>query len=102
MINLISMAIGLALSAIRRNKLRSALTMLGVIIGVGAVIAMVSIGQGASSSVQAQIQSLGTNMILIFPGSTTQSGVRVGSGSNPTLTVDDAKLLENRPRLWQQ
>ncbi|SRR5579875_604632 len=93
MINLISMAIGLALSAIRRNKLRSALTMLGVIIGVGAVIAMVSIGQGASSSVQAQIQSLGTNMILIFPGSTTQSGVRVGSGSNPTLTVDDAKTI---------
>ncbi len=93
MINLISMAIGLALSAIRRNKLRSALTMLGVIIGVGAVIAMVSIGQGASSSVQAQIQSLGTNMILIFPGSTTQSGVRVGSGSNPTLTVDDAKAI---------
>jgi putative ABC transport system permease protein len=87
------MAIGLALSAIRRNKLRSALTMLGVIIGVGAVIAMVSIGQGASSSVQAQIQSLGTNMILIFPGSTTQSGVRVGSGSNPTLTVDDAKAI---------
>jgi len=87
------MAIGLALSAIRRNKLRSALTMLGVIIGVGAVIAMVSIGQGASSSVQAQIQSLGTNMILIFPGSTTQSGVRVGSGSNPTLTVDDAKTI---------
>jgi putative ABC transport system permease protein len=87
------MAVGLALSAIRRNKLRSALTMLGVIIGVGAVIAMVSIGQGASSSVQAQIQSLGTNMILIFPGSTTQSGVRVGSGSNPTLTVDDAKAI---------
>ncbi len=90
------MAIGLALSAIRRNKMRSVLTMLGVIIGVGAVIAMVSIGQGASSSVQAQIQSLGTNMILIFPGSTTQSGVRIGSGSNPTLTVDDAKAIEKQ------
>jgi putative ABC transport system permease protein len=76
--------------------LRSALTMLGVIIGVGAVIAMVSIGQGASSSVQAQIQSLGTNMILIFPGSTTQGGVRVGSGSNPTLTVDDAEAIEKQ------
>ncbi|MER3447830.1 MAG: multidrug ABC transporter substrate-binding protein [Candidatus Dadabacteria bacterium] len=96
MINLISMAIGLALSAIRRNKMRSVLTMLGVIIGVGAVIAMVSIGQGASSSVQAQIQSLGTNMILIFPGSTTQSGVRIGSGSNPTLTVDDAEAIEKQ------
>jgi putative ABC transport system permease protein len=96
MINLIYMAIGLALSAIRRNKMRSVLTMLGVIIGVGAVIAMVSIGQGASSSVQAQIQSLGTNMILIFPGSTTQSGVRIGSGSNPTLTVDDAKSIEKQ------
>jgi putative ABC transport system permease protein len=90
------MAFKLALSAIRRNKLRSALTMLGVIIGVGAVIAMVSIGQGASSSVQAQIQSLGTNMILIFPGSSTQGGVRVGSGSNPTLTVGDAEAIEKQ------
>jgi len=67
--------------------------MLGVIIGVGAVIAMVSIGQGASSSVQAQIASLGTNMILIFPGSTTQGGVRAGAGTVQTLTIEDAKAI---------
>lgn len=93
MITLISMAIGLALTELRRNKMRSLLTMLGVIIGVGAVIAMVSIGQGASSSVQTQIQSLGTNMILIFPGTTTQGGVRAGGGTAQTLTVDDAKAI---------
>src|SRR4030065_79247 len=93
MITLISMAIQLALAELRRNKMRSMLTMLGVIIGVGAVIAMVSIGQGASSSVQAQIASLGTNMILIFPGSTTQGGVRAGAGTVQTLTIEDAKAL---------
>src|SRR4030066_310606 len=83
----------LALTELRRNKMRSMLTMLGVIIGVGAVIAMVSIGQGASSSVQAQIASLGTNMILIFPGSTTQGGVRAGAGTVQTLTIEDAKAI---------
>lgn len=93
MITLISMAIQLALTELRRNKMRSMLTMLGVIIGVGAVIAMVSIGQGASSSVQAQIASLGTNMILIFPGSTTQGGVRAGAGTVQTLTIEDAKAI---------
>lgn len=87
------MAIQLALTELRRNKMRSMLTMLGVIIGVGAVIAMVSIGQGASSSVQAQIASLGTNMILIFPGSTTQGGVRAGAGTVQTLTTEDAKAI---------
>lgn len=93
MITLISMAIQLALTELRRNKMRSMLTMLGVIIGVGAVIAMVSIGQGASSSVQAQIASLGTNMILILPGSTTQGGVRAGAGTVQTLTIEDAKAI---------
>ena len=87
------MAIQLALIELRRNKMRSLLTMLGVIIGVGAVIAMVSIGQGASSSVQAQIASLGTNMILILPGSTTQGGVRAGAGTVQTLTIEDAKAI---------
>ncbi len=93
MITLISMAIQLALTELRRNKMRSILTMLGVIIGVGAVIAMISTGQGASSTVQAQIASLGTNMILILPGSTTQAGVRAGSGTIQTLTVEDAKAI---------
>jgi ABC-type antimicrobial peptide transport system permease subunit len=96
MITLISMAIGLALIELRRNKMRSLLTMLGVIIGVGAVIAMVSIGQGASSSVQTQIKSLGTNMILIFPGTSTQGGVRAGGGSGQTLTVADAEAIDNQ------
>lgn len=88
------MAIQLALSELGRNKMRSALTMLGVIIGVGAVITMVSLAQGASSAINERIASLGTNMILIFPGSTTQSGVRVGAGSVRTLTVGDAKAIE--------
>ncbi|HEY7535962.1 MAG TPA: ABC transporter permease, partial [Thermodesulfobacteriota bacterium] len=88
MVTLISMAIQLAIIELRRNKMRSILTMLGVIIGVGAVIAMISIGQGASSAVQTQIASLGTNMILILPGSTTQAGVRAGSGTVQTLTIE--------------
>jgi putative ABC transport system permease protein len=93
MITLISMAVRLALTELRRNKMRSLLTMLGVIIGVGSVIAMVSVGQGATSSVQAEINSLGTNIILILPGSTTQGGVRAGGGTAQTLTVDDAKAI---------
>ena len=93
MITLISMAVRLALTELRRNKMRSLLTMLGVIIGVGSVIAMVSVGQGATSSVQAEINSLGTNIILILPGSTTQGGVRAGGGTAQTLTVGDAKAI---------
>ena len=77
-----------ALRALRRNKLRSALTMLGVVIGVGAVIVMVSIGQGASAAVRAQIEALGTNLLMVIPGATTRAGVRSGWGgaavaSNP-------------------
>lgn len=96
MITLISMSVGLAFTELRRNKMRSLLTMLGVIIGVGAVITMVSLGQGASSSIQDEISSLGTNMILVLPGSTTQGGVRAGSGTAQTLTVEDAKAIEKQ------
>ena len=80
----------LAARALRRNKMRSLLTMLGIIIGVGAVIAMVGIGNGARSQVEAQIASLGQNMILIFSGSTTTGGARTGWGGSGTLKVDDA------------
>src|SRR6476660_3803544 len=79
--------------ALRRNKLRSALTALGIIIGVGAVIAMVSIGNGAKAQVEAQIASLGDNVILIFSGSYTSGGVHVGSGSAGTLKIDDADAI---------
>jgi ABC-type antimicrobial peptide transport system permease subunit len=82
-----------ALRALRRNKLRSALTMLGVVIGVGAVIVMVSIGQGASEAVRAQIESLGTNLLMVVPGATTSAGVRSGSGGATTLTREDARAI---------
>ena len=79
-----------AFRALRRNKLRSVLTALGIIIGVGAVIAMVSIGDGAESQVEAQIASLGQNIILVFAGSANDGGARGGYGGAGTLTVGDA------------
>ena len=82
-----------AVRALRRNKLRSALTMLGIIIGVGAVITMVSIGRGADAAVQQQIQSLGNNLLMVVPGATTASGVRSGWGSASTLTLADATAI---------
>ncbi len=91
---LLRLSFAAALSALRRNKLRSALTMLGVIIGVAAVIAMVSIGQGGSAAVQEQIRSLGTNLLMIVPGATTSAGVRSGWGGVSTLTVADARAIE--------
>jgi putative ABC transport system permease protein len=83
----------IALNALRRNPMRSALTMLGVIIGVGCVVAMVAIGQGASSAIQSQIGALGTNFLIIFSGSRSAGGVRHGAGSVQTLTVDDAAAI---------
>ena len=80
--------------ALRINKMRSALTMLGIIIGVGAVIAMLAIGTGASRQIQSQIASIGSNLIMIVPGSTTASGVRMGFGSRSTLTMTDADVIE--------
>ena len=87
------MALVAAWRALRRNKMRSALTMLGVFIGVAAVIATVAVGEGASASVREQIQSLGSNLIVVLPGATTSNGVRAGFGSNSTLTVADADAL---------
>ena len=82
-----------ALRALRRNPLRSALTTLGIVIGVAAVIAMVSVGRGAESAVQAQIDSLGTNLLMVVPGATTAAGVRSGWGGVSTLTAADAEAL---------
>ena len=81
---------------LRRNPLRAGLTMLGIIIGIGAVVAMVSLGQGATASVQAEIASLGTNVLIIIPGTTTVGGVRGGLGTISTLTVDDAEDIEKK------
>jgi len=85
--------IRVALRALARNKLRTILTMLGIIIGVGAVICTVAIGQGASQQVQQQIQSLGTNVIMVFAGSVNTGGVRMGNGATKTLTADDAQAV---------
>ena len=83
----------IAIRALARNKLRSGLTMLGIIIGVGAVIAMVGVGQGAQSQVQAQIANMGTNMLMVWGGSGMMGGVRQGSSSVKTLTVDDMEAI---------
>src|SRR6186713_1510808 len=85
--------INVAFRALRRNKLRSALTALGIIIGVGAVIAMVGIGNGAKAQVEAQIASLGQNVIVISSGSTTSSGIRTGWGGAGTLKIEDAEAI---------
>ncbi len=89
-----SMALVAAGRALARNKLRSALTMLGVFIGVAALVAMVAVGQGANAAVEEQIASLGTNLLVVLPGATTSSGVRAGFGSASTLTVPDAEAIE--------
>jgi putative ABC transport system permease protein len=85
-----------ALRILRRNPLRAGLTMLGIIIGIAAVVAMVSLGQGATASVQAEISSLGTNVLIVIPGATTVGGVRGGLGSVSTLTVSDAEDIEKK------
>ena len=84
----------IAVRALRVNKLRSALTMLGIVIGVGAVITMVAVGAGAQARVAEQIQSLGSNMIVVLSGSATTGGVRLGSGSQLTITEDDAWAIQ--------
>jgi len=90
------MIIRVAFRALVRNKMRAALTMLGIIIGVSAVIAMVSIGQGASASVQAQIDSIGTNLLFVSAGAQNVGGVRSGTGDTGTntLTVDDLEAIK--------
>jgi putative ABC transport system permease protein len=91
----------IAVRALRVNKLRSALTMLGIVIGVGAVIAMVAVGSGAQARVAEQIQSLGANIIIIWPGTVTQGGVRLGAGAQATLSEDDAWAIQRDVLLVQ-
>jgi putative ABC transport system permease protein len=83
----------IALRALKVNRMRSALTMLGIIIGVAAVIAMVGVGSGATERIQEQIRSIGSNLIIVLPGSVSSNGVRLGSGAVASLTQDDAKAI---------
>ena len=83
----------IALRALMVNKMRSTLTMLGIIIGVGAVIAMIAVGSGAKARIAEQIASMGSNMLIVLSGSSTSGGLRFGSGTVPTLKVDDAKAM---------
>jgi putative ABC transport system permease protein len=85
----------IALRALMVNKMRSTLTMLGIIIGVGAVIAMIAVGSGAKKRIAEQIASMGSNLLIVLSGSSTSGGLRFGSGTVPTLTVDDAKAIQN-------
>src|SRR6476620_1937679 len=87
------MILRIAVKALNRNKMRTALTMLGMIIGVAAVITMVALGTGAQSSIEAQIQSVGTNIIIVMAGNFTAGGVRQGQGAASTLTPDDAAAI---------
>ncbi len=86
-----------ALRSLSTNRLRTGLAMLGIVIGVGAVIAMMSIGRGAEAAITARVEGVGTNLIFISPGSTTEAGVRSASGSAASLTLDDAEALAEAP-----
>ena len=83
-----------AFKALSRNKMRSILTMLGIIIGVAAVIAMVSIGQGAQQTISQQIGAMGSNMLFVQPGAWNSGGVRMGIGTTSHLTVEDSQSIE--------
>jgi len=91
------MTLVIALKALSRNKMRTMLTMLGMIIGVGAVITMVALGKGAQSTIEDQVKAAGTNMITVMAGNFSQGGVRQGGGMATTLTVEDAQALRGVP-----
>ena len=91
-------SIRIALRALRVNKLRSTLTMLGIIIGVAAVITMIGVGTGAQARVEEQIKALGSNLIMLLPGSVTSGGARMGTGSRNTLTEDDSYAIQREIR----
>ena len=92
------MVFRIALKALGRNKMRTALTMLGMIIGVGAVITMVALGKGAQATIEEQVKATGTNMITISPGNFAAMGVRMGEGSSE-LTAEDANAIRQLPEL---
>src|SRR6185437_6678953 len=81
------------------NKLRTGLAMLGIVIGIGSVIALVSLGQASQQAIQSQIQSLGANLLTIFPGSTSNGAIRGAAGSSQTLTYADAQAIMNSPQV---
>lgn len=89
----LSSTIRISLRSLRANKMRTFLTMLGIIIGVGAVIAMLAVGTGAKNRIAAQISSIGSNLMIILPGATTAGGVRMGAGTQPTLSMADAEAI---------
>ena len=91
----IFMTLRIALKALNRNKMRTVLTMLGMIIGVGSVIAMVGLGRGAQSAIEEQVKSAGTNMININAGNFSQGGVRQGQGMSNTLMPEDAEAIRS-------
>ncbi|MBI5044302.1 MAG: ABC transporter permease [Candidatus Levybacteria bacterium] len=93
MINIPS-TIKISLRALRANKMRSSLTMLGIIIGVGAVITMLAVGTGAGRQISEQISSIGSNLLMILPGATTAGGVRMGIGTRSTLSMNDADAIQ--------
>ena len=93
MINIPS-TIKISFKSLRVNKMRSALTMLGIVIGVGAVITMLAVGSGASQKIEEQISSMGSNLLMILPGATTAGGVRMGMGTQPTLSMDDTEAIQ--------
>src|SRR5438477_1395056 len=95
----IFMTLRIAFKALGRNKMRTALTMLGMIIGVAAVIAMVAMGTGAQAQIEEQIRSAGTNLITIRAGSTNMGGVRGGAGTSSKLTPEDAEALRQLPEV---
>lgn len=88
-----------AIGSLTLNKMRTALATLGIVIGIGAVIALISLGQASQQSVQSQIQSLGANLLTIMPGSPTTNGVRGAAGGDTSLTLDDANAIKNSPEI---
>jgi putative ABC transport system permease protein len=90
-----------AFKSIARNKMRSLLTMLGIIIGVGAVITLVALGEGSQQDIERQVASLGTNLLMIHPGSSRSGGIRGGSGSSVSLTLTDVATLRKNATLLQ-
>ncbi len=96
------MILSVAAQAINRNRMRSALTMLGVFIGVAALIAMVAVGQGANEAVRKQIESLGTNLLVVVPGAVAAGGFRGGFGSASTLTISDVQAIRREASFHRQ
>ena len=91
------MTLRIALKALNRNKMRTVLTMLGMIIGVGAVITMVGLGTGARTTIEERVKSAGTNMIMVNAGNFSTGGVRMGQGNSTTLMPEDAVAIRQLP-----